>query len=183
MGKHSLAVVLGTTRPNSSSRKIAESIVEEIKKGTDFRPVLIDPSSIELPHDGGSETANDENYRKVIKKADALLIVSPEYSHGYPGSLKRLLDSIDDGLYHHKPVAVVGVSSGPFGGVRMIQHLTPVLRNLGMVHTFIDVHVPFASDVFKKEELQQRLKNNLDKVLAELKWLSDALKPARENSN
>ena len=50
-----------------------------------------------------------------MNKADALVVVSPEYNHGYSGLLKHVLDSCLK-EYIHKAVGIVGVSAGPFGG-------------------------------------------------------------------
>ena len=74
-----------------------------------------------------------------MDRADALVLVSPEYNHGYPGLLKHVLDtSLKE--YIHKAVGVAGVSAGVFGGARAIQNLIPVLRELGLVTIFWDVN-------------------------------------------
>ena len=49
-----------------------------------------------------------------ITKADGLIIVSPEYNHGYPGELKMMLDMIYE-EYTSKPVGFCGVSAGGSG--------------------------------------------------------------------
>ena len=59
-----------------------------------------------------------------MNRADAIVIVVPEYNHSFPGLLKHVLDSCLK-EYIHKAVGVVGVSAGPFGGARVIQHLLP----------------------------------------------------------
>ena len=51
-----------------------------------------------------------------MNRSDALVIVAPEYNHGYPGMLKHVLDT-NLHEYVHKAVGVVGVSAG-FGGAR-----------------------------------------------------------------
>jgi hypothetical protein len=73
-----------------------------------------------------------------MDRADALVVVSPEYNHGYSGLLKHVLDSCLK-EYIHKAVGIVGVSAGPFGGARVIQNLLPVMRELGLVTIFWDV--------------------------------------------
>ena len=74
-----------------------------------------------------------------MNRADALVLVVPEYNHGYPGLLKHVLDT-NLKEYIHKAAGVVGVSAGVFGGARAIQNLIPVLRELGLVTIFWDVN-------------------------------------------
>ena len=69
-------------------------------------------------------------------RADGLVIVAPEYNHGYPGILKHALDT-NLKEYIHKPVGLCGVSAGGFGGTRVIESLLPVMRELGMVTIFL----------------------------------------------
>lgn len=68
-------------------------------------------------------------------RADAFVLMAPEYNHGYPGLLKHVLDT-NLKEYIHKAVGVCGVSAGNFGGTRVIENLLPVLRELGLVTIF-----------------------------------------------
>jgi len=118
----------------------------------------------------------------MIEEADALLMVIPEYNHAYPAILKRVLDS-EYSVYLHKPVALVGVSSGPWGGVRAIESILPVLRTLGLVISRRDLNFPNVQDLFdqqgnlKDEKYIQRI----EKALEELLWLAKVLKCGKEN--
>ena len=82
-------------------------------------------------------------WRDAIIRADGLVIVTPEYNHGYPGSLKSVLDLLLK-EYIHKAVALVGVSSGPWGGTRVIEACVPMVRELGLAVTFSDLNFPQA---------------------------------------
>src|SRR5437870_13891055 len=82
-----------------------------------------------------------------MDRADALVIVAPEYNHGYSGLLKHVLDSCLK-EYIHKAVGIVGVSAGPFGGARVVENLLPVMRELGLVTTFWDVNFSSVRNVF-----------------------------------
>lgn len=57
--------------------------------------------------------------RQEVAHADGLLISTPEYNHSMPGVLKNLIDWLSIGgstsVLNGKPVAVVGVTSGPWG--------------------------------------------------------------------
>ncbi|MEO8213912.1 MAG: NADPH-dependent FMN reductase [Myxococcales bacterium] len=69
--------------------------------------------------------------RARIARADALLISSPEYAHGMPGSLKNLLDWLVSALEAlHKPVLVLSASPG--GAVFAHAQLLEVLRTMNL---------------------------------------------------
>lgn len=71
--------------------------------------------------------------RERIRRADGVLIVSPEYNFSVPGGLKNVLDWTsrgDDQPWAGKPVAIVSASTGPLGGARMQYDLRRVLLYL-----------------------------------------------------
>src|SRR5205823_1623279 len=84
---------------------------------------------IPLRIDDAGQAIKDPTFSAQMSRADALVVVSPEYNHGYSGLLKHALDSCLE-EYIHKAVGVVGVSAGPYGGTRGIQDLLPVLRGM-----------------------------------------------------
>src|SRR5438132_4522118 len=117
-----------------------------------------------------------------MNRADALVVVSPEYNHGYSGLLKHALDSCLK-EYIHKAVGVVGVSAGPYGGTRGIQDLLPVLRELGLVTIFWDVNFSAVHAVFDEAGAlrDQAYLPRIDKFLNELVWMARTLRHGRES--
>ena len=68
--------------------------------------------------------------RERIRRADAVLIATPEYNFSVPGGLKNVLDWLsrgDDQPWAHKAVAIVTASTGPLGGARVQYDLRKVL--------------------------------------------------------
>ena len=66
----------------------------------------------------------------LIREADGVLIVSPEYNYSVPGGLKNLLDWISrtpNQPFARKPVLIQSVSGGLFGGARMQHHLRQIM--------------------------------------------------------
>ncbi|HWY99091.1 MAG TPA: NAD(P)H-dependent oxidoreductase [Bacteroidia bacterium] len=61
-------------------------------------------------------------FAERVKKADGVIIVTPEYNGGYPASLKNVVDLLYD-EWHHKPIAISTVSDGVFGGTQVITSL------------------------------------------------------------
>jgi NAD(P)H-dependent FMN reductase len=119
-------------------------------------------------------------WRDKIASKDALLIVTPEYSHGYPGALKNALDQIY-APYNHKPVAFV--SYGGFAsGARAVEQLRLVAIELRMVPIRDEVNVRlvgYAADErgWPKEELYGK---RAAAMLDELLWMGRLLKDGRE---
>ncbi|MEP6922773.1 MAG: NAD(P)H-dependent oxidoreductase, partial [bacterium] len=114
-------------------------------------------------------------------RADGLVLIVPEYNHGYPGLLKHVLDS-NLKEYVHKAVGVCGVSAGGLGGTRVIENLLPVLRELGLVSIFWDGNFSGAQKLFAEDGkiLDDAYVRRIDKFLGELAWMSKVLRHGRE---
>lgn len=71
------------------------------------------------------------SFKKAIKEADGLFIVTPEYSHSMPGVLKNALDWAGSMTYENvldgKPVMIAGASPSGMGTGFAQQHLRQVL--------------------------------------------------------
>jgi chromate reductase len=68
--------------------------------------------------------------RERIRRADGVVIATPEYNFSIPGVLKNVLDWIsrgDDQPFAFKPVAIVSASPGPLGGARVQYDLRKVM--------------------------------------------------------
>lgn len=178
MSKLFIPVLLGTVREGRTSEAVAMYIEDQLAKRENVESVLVDPRELDLPGDGSD--AKDPMYGDITKRADAFFIVTPEYNHSFPGSLKRMLDS-EYPNYKHKPVAVAGVSSGPWGGIRAVQSLMLALRKLGLVLLQEDVHVAHSKEAFDKQgnPTNKHLASSVNKVIDELILLAEVLQTAR----
>ena len=184
MDKLLLPVLLGTNRKNRNSVFPARWLIGEMQKRPEIQTRLFDAAEFALPHDDYGQGLKDlfPEWRDTIVKADGLVIVSPEYNHGYPGVLKAVLDLLLK-EYIHKAVAFVGVSAGPWGGTRVIEAMVPMVRELGLAVTFTDLHFPVVQKSFDSEGklLNQGFEKRAKDFLDELVWMSRALKWGREN--
>ncbi len=176
-----IPVILGTARMGRMSLHVARLITREVGKRAGVETELIDITQLRLPTDDAGEAIKDPSYSSKMERADALIIVAPEYNHGYSGLLKHVLDSCLK-EYIHKAVGIVGVSAGPFGGTRMIQNLLPVMRELGLVTIFWDVNFSSVHKVFDKDGklLDEAFIGRVDKFLKELIWMAKTLRQGRE---
>ena len=179
-----IPVLLGTNRKERKSALVAKWLISEMEKRPEISTRLFDVAELDLPHDDYGQVLKDRfpEWRDAIIEADGLVIVSPEYNHGYPGALKAVLDLLLR-EYVHKSVAFVGVSAGPWGGTRVIEALVVTCRELGLAVTFTDLNFPFVQKTFDEHgnlldhAFDKRVKDFLD----ELVWMSRVLKWGRAN--
>ena len=85
--------------------------------------------------EAGPAPASVAAFREAIAGADAVLFATPEYNGSVPGALKNALDWASrpaaNSVLRHKPVAVVGASTGLFGAVWAQAELRKVLQTIG----------------------------------------------------
>ena len=163
------------------SEHAARIVIAELERRPGVLTELIDAAALPIPSDEAGGAAKDPAFAEAMNRADAIVIVAPEYNHGYPGLLKHVLDT-NLPEYIHKAAGVVGVSAGIFGGARMIQDLLPVLRELGLVTIFWDVNVNNARTRFDDSgALVDDSFLAVGKFLDELVWMARTLRHGREH--
>lgn len=179
-----LPILLGTKRKGRQSESVAQWILEIMSAREEVVTKLFDVRDFDLPPDDyGTAIGKDfPEWRDAIVRADGLVIVVPEYNHGYPGSLKSVLDLLLK-EYIHKAVGLVGVSAGPWGGTRVIEACVPMVRELGLTVTFTDLNFPVVKDKFDENGklLDEAYNKRTADFLDELIWMSRALRWGREN--
>jgi NAD(P)H-dependent FMN reductase len=177
-----IPVILGTPRQGRWSEHVARFVFDEVSKREGVETELIDVRELNFSTDDAGEAIKDAKFSATVTRADALVIVTPEYNHGYPGLLKHALDT-NLKEYIHKAVGVCGVSAGGFGGTRVIENLLPVLRELGLVAIFWDGNFSSVRKIFDDSGklLDEAYVKRLDKFLKELIWMAKTLRHGREN--
>jgi NAD(P)H-dependent FMN reductase len=179
-----IPILLGTNRKDRKSEHVAKWVFGKMNEREDVNSQFFDVRDFELPRDHyGTEIGERfPEWRDAIIKAAGLVIVTPEYNHGYPGSLKSVLDLLLK-EYIHKAVAFVGVSAGVFGGTRVIEACVPMVRELGLVVTFSDMNFPQVQTKFDENGnlLDEAYEKRVQGFLDELVWMSRSLKWGREN--
>jgi len=177
-----IPVILGTTRKGRMSAHAARFVVGQLAREAGVITELIDIADLPQPVDDAGEAIKDAGFSEKMNRADAIVIVSPEYNRSFPGLLKHTLDTCLK-EYIHKAVGIVGVSSGPFGATRVIEQFLPVLRELGLVTIFWDVNFGHVSKVFDEvgELRDHAFVKRTDKFLKELIWMAETLRHGRES--
>ena len=178
----SIPVILGTNRKGRMSVHAARFVSQQLQKREGVTTELIDIGRLEHRLDDNGQGTGDPAYAASMARADAIVIVAPEYNHAMPGLLKHVLDSCLK-EYIHKAAGIMAISAGPFGWTRVIETSLPVLRELGLVTIFWDVNVGGVAKVFGEngELLDPALVRRTDKFLAELIWMARTLRHGRDN--
>jgi chromate reductase, NAD(P)H dehydrogenase (quinone) len=105
--------------------------------------------------DGVHAPAAVTELREAIAAADAVLIATPEYNHSIPGQLKNAFDWVSRPVatnpMRNKPVAVIGASTGAFGGVWSQAELRKVMGALGARVLDVELALPHAHENFDAE--------------------------------
>jgi chromate reductase, NAD(P)H dehydrogenase (quinone) len=165
-----VAVLVGSLRRDSFSKKAAAAIAKLAPDGLKFEQVPIG----DLPfysEDLESQTPPQAwtDFRARIKDADALLFVTPEYNRSVPAVLKNAIDvgsrPYGQSVFSGKPAAVVSISMGAIGGFGANHHLRQSLVFLNVPTLQHEAYIGNAASLFDEEG---QLKNtNTEKFLRE----------------
>jgi chromate reductase, NAD(P)H dehydrogenase (quinone) len=122
--------ISGSLRNDSSNHALLSAVAQVAADCT----VVVYDGIAELPHfspdrDVAPAPAEVERFRALVRDADALVVSSPEYAHGMPGSLKNALDWLVSGVeIVGKPTLVW--SASPSGALHAHPQLVEVLRTM-----------------------------------------------------
>jgi NAD(P)H-dependent FMN reductase len=144
-----IELIVGTTRPNRFSEKAARWMFALARQRPELDVEWVDLRDYPLPfYDeplppialAGRYTHPEARvWASKVAEADGYIIVTAEYSHGYPAVLKNALDYVYR-EWNHKPVGFVGY--GNAGGARSIEQLRQVVIELDMMPLRAAVHIP-----------------------------------------
>jgi NAD(P)H-dependent FMN reductase len=131
-----LAVINSSVRDGRFGPTVANWITSLAKEREDLHVDPIDLADHELPHalshnPGEDVAAELAKVSPRLAESDAFIVVTPEYNHSFPASLKSLID------WHHtqwqaKPIGFVSYG-GLSGGLRSVEQLRPVFAELHAV--------------------------------------------------
>jgi NAD(P)H-dependent FMN reductase len=177
-----LAIIIGSTREGRFGDTVGRWFAKEAAGHGGFSVDLIDLIDVQLPPAHRAKpTPEVDAFRARLAAADAFVIVTPEYNHSYPASLKH---AIDQGYveWMAKPVGFVSYG-GTTGGVRAIEHLRHVFAELHAATIrdyvcFITARRQFDAD--GKPVDPEGPRNAAKTMLDRLAWWADALRTARE---
>jgi NAD(P)H-dependent FMN reductase len=175
-----IPILLGTLREGRNSEKVAQYVMLEAQK-RGINTEILDVKEMGLPLFDGKASPAVLTWSAKMKDADGLIVVAPEYNHGYPSALKNAIDYLYV-EYGRKPMGICGVSMGPFGGARMIEQMKLVAVELHMVAIREAMYFPNVSTLFdaKGKIKSKDYEKFCNDFFGELVWYARALKAARE---
>ena len=184
-------VILGSTREGRHGEKVGEYIkalaatepnwdVEYVDLKTLDLPLYAEPVSPSFRENIDSLPPVAQEWSRKIEEADAYIIITPEYNHGYPAPLKNAVDWLFK-EWNRKAVAFVSYGA-MLGGVRAVEQLRQVVAELHMVSTRGQVVVPMVWEAFAEngQPKDAAMESRVRSVFTELSWWGNALKVARE---
>jgi NAD(P)H-dependent FMN reductase len=184
-----IPVLLGTIRLGRRSAGVARLVLRELQDRKGIATELIDLADLDLPvmryrlGESPSDPPGASALATKLTRADGLLIVGPEYKNGYPGSLKNALDYLPAGMLRRKPVGIVTVSSGGFGGLNCLVQLRLVCLAIWGVP--IPVACPVSSVESAVDEqgnaVDPRVQSRCAQLINELLWYTRAIANASAN--
>ena len=177
-----IPVMLGSIRRNRESVKVAKYALECLRSIRCVSTDLLDLRDLNFPmmeerlrfrDDAPSEVIE---FSRRISRADAIVIVTPEYNSGYPGVLKNALDYLKD-EYRRKPFGIITVSAAWSGGMLCLASLRQVILHLGGIPIPAILPVANVQNLFDKDGnpcdsgFLQRGKAYFEELL----WFTEAL--------
>ncbi len=122
-----LAVIIGSVREGRFGPTVATWFADQARGRDDFDVDLVDLADLDILRSMAS-TPDNEDFARRIDRADAVVVVTPEYNHSFPGPLKTAIDSLGR-QWHAKPVGLVSYG-GMSGGLRAVEPLRVVFAEL-----------------------------------------------------
>lgn len=181
-----IPVLLGSTRRDRQSPRAADFVLDRLRSRDGVTSELLDLLELDIPMmEERLQHLEDPSpglvaLARAIGRADGLVIVAPEYNHGYPGVLKNALDHLR-AEYSRKPVGIVSVSAGGLGGIRCLEQLRLVVLGLGAVPIPAALSISRIQAAFDERgrPTDAGMERRVDTFLDELTWYAEALRAGR----
>lgn len=183
-----LMIILGSSRQARKGETVSNWVRAQVQQDSRFEIDFVDTQTLVLPffdeplspftmRDTGQQYTHPEGeaWAQRVSKAEGVILVTPEYNHGYPGVLKNTLDWVGR-EWGDKPVGFVSYSSQMTGGARAVEQLRPVVTELGMIQVANAIHIPRIAEAFDAngQPVHQGTNDAFKKMLNELLRLNQA---------
>ncbi len=171
--------VVGSLRPDSHNRRLLQAAADALPPGVEllvFEELkAVEPFDESDEHEAGGGMPGADAFIAAIRDADAVLFATPEYNGSIPGVLKNAIDWASrptpaTSPLAGKPVAVIGASTGSFGGVWAQAELRKSLGLAGARVLDHELAVPTAHEAFTADGRLTRggSKRRLRAILADI---------------
>lgn len=176
-----LALIYGSAREGRFCDTVAGWAESRILRHGNFVLDIIDPALIAPAQPEHGRPVSMAAVRQRLARADAFVVVVPEYNHSFPAPLKSLIDA-ESNAWQAKPVGFVSYG-GISGGVRAVEQLRLVFAELHAVGIRNAVGFINAWEQFDDRGMlrnPERADGSMAAMLEQLRWWASALRQARE---
>ncbi len=145
-------VVLGSARKTGNIERVGAWLERSIASDERFELDLLHAADLDLPffdepvspnwNQGVYQNPKGAAWAAQVGKADAVILVTPEYNHSFSALIKNVIDWVGP-EWKQKPAAIVTYSVSPFGGIRAAEHMRNVLAEVQTNTVKDTLAVPF----------------------------------------
>lgn len=179
--RRQVAVILGSVRDGRFGEYVGEWVTKSLVSWG-LNADVIDLADLAVPNDmTGHEDVG--SFATRIGNADAVILITPEYNHSYPGPLKTAIDALRE-PWQAKPVAFVSYG-GMAGGLRAVEALRPVFAELHAVtvRDTVSLHNPWGPAADPTVDYPGTVAADaLHRMTRQLLWWAEALHSARRHA-
>jgi NAD(P)H-dependent FMN reductase len=157
VSKPVLQIIIASTRPGRIGLPVAQWFEQAARQHGGFEVEVVDLAEVALPFFDepnhprmrSYEHQHTKDWSMTVDRADAFVIVTPEYNYGFNAVMKNAIDFLHQ-EWQHKPVGFVSYG-GVAAGTRAVQMLKQVVTTLKMVPVFASVNIPFVAQFLDDE--------------------------------
>ncbi|HEX8266828.1 MAG TPA: NAD(P)H-dependent oxidoreductase [Pyrinomonadaceae bacterium] len=129
--------IAGSLRRESYNRSALRAAIDLVPEGARIETFELNEIPVFNQDDEYDPHPSVVEFKRRIREADAILMVTPEYNYSIPGGLKNAMDwasrPYGDNSWDGKPVAIMGASVGIFGTARAQYHLRQTFVNMNIL--------------------------------------------------
>lgn len=180
-----IEIITGSPRENSVTYRVALFLQKFLTEHTQHRVNILDVREWNLPmlqHVFVSVEATPDEFKPLSEhmfKADAFILVTPEYNGSYTPAMKNLLDHYPK--QSHKAFGIVTASPGVMGGIRATQQMQLLINALFGIASPYMLVVGNVDKRFDGEGnlLDASFQKSIDVFVKEFLWLAESLRPEK----
>lgn len=171
-------VMIGSAREERMADRVLKWLLPQLATYPEFSIRLADARDF----DGGrtERRAATRLLEADAAAADAVIVLTPEYNHSFPSTLKLMFDSLGE-PWRRKPVAFISYG-GTSGGLRAVEQLRLVVAELDMadIRETVSIQDPWTNLTEDGvPRFPERLNAALGRQLTALTWWAYSLRAAR----
>ena len=158
-------IISATNRSDSNSLKISQYYQKQLQQqGVETQILALTDLPESIINNGKYGTINPDMVpiQDIITNSQKFIFVVPEYNGSFPGILKLLIDSVKfPDSFFGKKAALVGHSTGKYGNIRGVDHLTGICNYVNLNVMPLKIHIPYINkeldekgDFFKEDTIK-----------------------------